>query len=170
LEIDAPALNAPPSRTPTAAWSDEHLVEECLRGNQQAWSAVVDKYKHLVYSAPIKYRMSPQDTADVFQEVWLDLYSELEETAPTARSRRMAGFRGFPQVLPVEAAPPPGSRTAARRIRARPRSAGWRALGHVSYAGSQYEEALSHYQKALEILTALGRDLEDARSPADSSR
>jgi RNA polymerase sigma factor (sigma-70 family) len=79
LAIDAPALNAPPSRTPTAAWSDEHLVEECLRGNQQAWSAVVDKYKHLVYSAPIKYRMSPQDTADVFQEVWLDLYSELKK-------------------------------------------------------------------------------------------
>jgi RNA polymerase sigma factor (sigma-70 family) len=53
------------------------LVEECLRGNDRAWAAVVDKYKNLVYSAPIKYRMSPQDAADVFQEVWLDLYTEL---------------------------------------------------------------------------------------------
>lgn len=53
-------------------------MDECLRGNQQAWAAVVDKYKNLVYSAPIKYRMSPQDAADVFQEVWFDLYTELE--------------------------------------------------------------------------------------------
>jgi RNA polymerase sigma factor (sigma-70 family) len=52
-------------------------VEECLRGNEQAWAAVVDKYKGLVYSAPVKYRMTPQDAADIFQEVWLDLYTEL---------------------------------------------------------------------------------------------
>jgi RNA polymerase sigma factor (sigma-70 family) len=52
-------------------------VKECLRGNQQAWAAVVDKYKNLVYSAPLKYHMRPQDAADIFQEVWLDLYAEL---------------------------------------------------------------------------------------------
>ena len=65
-------------RTPTPAWRDEDLVEECLRGNQQAWSSVVDKYKNLVYSAPLKYRMSPQDAGDIFQEVWVDLYAELK--------------------------------------------------------------------------------------------
>lgn len=43
-----------------------------------AWAAVVDKYKNLVYSAPIRYRMSPEDAADIFQEVWFDLYSELK--------------------------------------------------------------------------------------------
>jgi RNA polymerase sigma factor (sigma-70 family) len=39
---------------------------------------VVDKYENLVYSAPIKYRTSPQDAADIFQEVWFDLYAELK--------------------------------------------------------------------------------------------
>lgn len=39
---------------------------------------MVDKYKNLVYSAPVKYRMSPQDAADIFQEVWVELYSELK--------------------------------------------------------------------------------------------
>jgi RNA polymerase sigma factor (sigma-70 family) len=53
-------------------------VEECLRGNQEAWCAVVDKYKNLVYSAPVKYRMLPQDASDIFQEVWTDLYAELK--------------------------------------------------------------------------------------------
>ena len=63
--------------TPTPAWNDRDLVKECLSGSQQAWAAIVEKYKGLVYSVPVRYRMAPQDAADVFQEVWLDLYSEL---------------------------------------------------------------------------------------------
>jgi RNA polymerase sigma factor (sigma-70 family) len=65
------------SDKPTAAWSDQDLVRECLRGNEQAWAATVEKYKGLVYSAPFRYRMPPQDAADIFQEVWFELYSEL---------------------------------------------------------------------------------------------
>jgi RNA polymerase sigma factor (sigma-70 family) len=69
--------SGPDAFTPTVAWNDRDLVRECLSGNQQAWVAIVEKYKGLVYSVPVRYRMSPQDAADVFQEVWLDLYSEL---------------------------------------------------------------------------------------------
>src|SRR4029077_8305629 len=65
------------SGKPTPAWSDQDLVGECLGGNEQAWAALVEKYKGLVYSAPFRYRMTPQDAADIFQEVWFDLYSEL---------------------------------------------------------------------------------------------
>lgn len=57
--------------------SDEELLRECLQGNQQAWGALVDKYRNLVYSVPVKYRMPPEDAADVFQAVWTDLFSEL---------------------------------------------------------------------------------------------
>jgi len=66
------------SLAPTPAWNDKDLVRECLVGNQQAWAAIVEKYKGLVYSVPVRYRMAPQDAADIFQEVWLDLYSELQ--------------------------------------------------------------------------------------------
>jgi RNA polymerase sigma factor (sigma-70 family) len=65
------------SVAPTSAWNDKDLVRECLSGNQQAWAAIVEKYKGLVYSVPVRYRMAPHDAADIFQEVWLDLYSEL---------------------------------------------------------------------------------------------
>jgi RNA polymerase sigma factor (sigma-70 family) len=61
----------------TVKTPDEDLVEACLRGNQQAWSVLVDKYKNLVYSVPSKYRMSPQDAADVFQAVWCEVSTEL---------------------------------------------------------------------------------------------
>jgi len=63
---------------PSPAWSDKDLVKECLLGNQLAWAAIVEKYKGLVYSVPLRYRMAPQDAADIFQEVWLDLYAELQ--------------------------------------------------------------------------------------------
>jgi RNA polymerase sigma factor (sigma-70 family) len=64
-------------RSPAPSWSDEELVAECLAGNQKAWNALVAKYKNLVYSVPMKYRMSPEDAADIFQAVWLELYNEL---------------------------------------------------------------------------------------------
>ena len=70
-------LSVPAGRTPTPEWKDEDLVEECLRGNKHAWDAVVDKYKNLVYSTPISYRLSKQDAAEVFQEVFRDLYTDL---------------------------------------------------------------------------------------------
>jgi len=33
-------------------WDDTRLVKECLRGNEQAWSLLIDKYKALIYSIP----------------------------------------------------------------------------------------------------------------------
>jgi len=57
--------------------SDEALLEACLNGDQTAWTMLVARYKNLVYSVPVRYRLSPEDAADVFQQVWLALYSEL---------------------------------------------------------------------------------------------
>jgi RNA polymerase sigma factor (sigma-70 family) len=53
------------------------LVEECLRGSEQAWHALVDRYKNLIYSIPLRYGAPPQDAADIFQAVCLDLFNEL---------------------------------------------------------------------------------------------
>ncbi len=64
-------------RTPELNWPDEDLVFECLQGNQAAWDVLVEKYRNLVYSVPVKYRMLPEDAADIFQAVWTDLFSEL---------------------------------------------------------------------------------------------
>jgi len=53
------------------------LVEECLQGSQPAWNALVDRYKNLIYSIPLRYGAPPQDAADIFQAVCLDLFNEL---------------------------------------------------------------------------------------------
>ena len=56
--------------------SDERLIGRCLKGDQEAWSALIDKYKNLIYSIPIKLGMY-QDAADIFQSVCVELLSEL---------------------------------------------------------------------------------------------
>jgi RNA polymerase sigma factor (sigma-70 family) len=63
-------------RTSAEGWSDERLVSECLQGNQQAWSALLDKYKNLIYSVPVKLGLH-QEAADIFQAVCLDLLTDL---------------------------------------------------------------------------------------------
>jgi RNA polymerase sigma factor (sigma-70 family) len=58
-------------------WSSSRLVEECLGGNEQAWNILVERYKSLVHSIPLRYGAAPQDAADIFQAVCLDLFHEL---------------------------------------------------------------------------------------------
>ena len=61
-------------RQPSA--SDERLIKACLKDDPEAWAALIDKYKNLIYSIPIKLGMY-QDAADIFQAVCVDLLSEL---------------------------------------------------------------------------------------------
>jgi RNA polymerase sigma factor (sigma-70 family) len=58
--------------------SDEELVCECLKGKSEAWSELIDKYKNLIFSVPLKYGFSREEAADVFQDVCLGLLSELK--------------------------------------------------------------------------------------------
>lgn len=71
-------------RTP---WSDQRLVRECLRGREEAWEALVEKYRNLVFSIPLKFGLSNEDAADIFQSVWVDLLHDL----PTLRQPKALG-------------------------------------------------------------------------------
>ena len=57
---------------PSTQWCDHDLVAACLAGDERAWAALIEKYKNLVYSAPVKYRMQADDAADLFQSVWAE--------------------------------------------------------------------------------------------------
>jgi len=68
-------------RAAEAAVSDEQLIHRCLDGDQQAWAALIDRYKNLIYSIPIKLGMH-QDAGDIFQAVcvsWLANLSQLRK-------------------------------------------------------------------------------------------
>jgi RNA polymerase sigma factor (sigma-70 family) len=64
----------PPLREDSA---DARLVRECLQGSEDAWSALLEKYKRLIYSIPVKYGLSPDEATDIFQETCVELLSEL---------------------------------------------------------------------------------------------
>lgn len=67
------------SGTPSAsaAVSDNELIQLCLAGKEAAWSTLIDKYKNLIYSIPVKYGFSQEDSADIFQHVCMELLGHL---------------------------------------------------------------------------------------------
>ena len=91
LQADEPEPPAPPSarsdrnlaeRSPLTArrelsWPDTRLVRECRNGNEEAWAALLDKYKNLIFSIPIKRGLPRDEAADVFQRVCVLLLAEL---------------------------------------------------------------------------------------------
>lgn len=71
------------------ASSDDQLVRACLSGNQQAWGMLIDKYKNFIYAVPVRGGLDPQDAADIFQGVCLELFAELPKL------RRVESLRGW---------------------------------------------------------------------------
>src|ERR1700751_2816841 len=61
-----------------AATSDEQLIHRCLDADQQAWAALIDRYKNLIYSIPMKLGMH-QDAGDIFQAVCLSWLANLSQ-------------------------------------------------------------------------------------------
>ena len=59
--------------------SDSYLVAQCLEGNERGWEELIQKYKRLIYSIPIKYGATSADAADIMQSVYLELFSELSK-------------------------------------------------------------------------------------------
>jgi RNA polymerase sigma factor (sigma-70 family) len=56
---------------------DRQLVLACLEGDHAAWDALIIRYQRLIYSIPLKARLSQDDAADIFQSVCLKLYEKL---------------------------------------------------------------------------------------------
>ena len=64
-------------KQPSPDWSNARLIADCLTGDERAWSALLDRYKGLIYSVPLRFGTPSQDAADIFQAVCLDLFHEL---------------------------------------------------------------------------------------------
>jgi RNA polymerase sigma factor (sigma-70 family) len=62
---------------PNTSASNARLVRDCLNGKEDAWLALIDRYKNLIYSIPLEYGLSADDAAEIFQSVCLSLLSEL---------------------------------------------------------------------------------------------
>ena len=57
--------------------ADRELIVACLDGDSTAWETLITRYQRLIYSIPMKARLSPDDASDIFQSVCLKLYEKL---------------------------------------------------------------------------------------------
>jgi RNA polymerase sigma factor (sigma-70 family) len=62
---------------PSKGEDDRTLVVACLEGDDGAWKTLIDKYKSLIFSVPLRYGACRDDAADIFQAVCVELFHEL---------------------------------------------------------------------------------------------
>jgi DNA-directed RNA polymerase specialized sigma24 family protein len=68
--------------------SDRELIAACMQEDERAWAALIDRYKRLIFSVPLRQGLPPQDAVDLFQAVCLDLAAalpQLTDSRPLAR-------------------------------------------------------------------------------------
>jgi len=53
-------------------------VRACRRGDPAAWETLVRRYRRLIYSIPVGYRLSREDADEIFQQVALKLFEHLD--------------------------------------------------------------------------------------------
>lgn len=58
--------------------TDSELIQACLDGNESAWYELIDRYKRLIYSIPLRQGLSMADADDVFQNVFTIVFRRLE--------------------------------------------------------------------------------------------
>lgn len=58
--------------------SDTTLIDRCRQGDAQAWEMLVARYQRLVYSIPRRAGLDSEQAADVFQQVFVALFENLD--------------------------------------------------------------------------------------------
>jgi RNA polymerase sigma factor (sigma-70 family) len=62
--------------------TDHDLVKACIKGDQQAFAEIVDRYKRLIYSIVYNLVKNKYDASDISQEVFLRIYKALDRYNP----------------------------------------------------------------------------------------
>jgi RNA polymerase sigma-70 factor (ECF subfamily) len=118
----------------SAVESDEDLMAAAQRGDEDALSALITRYRKPLYG--FLWRRVDGDVDDLFQETWLRVVRSRHRFSPQRRfstwlfqiannlcrdrARRRAAERrrreGFGQTAPTHTGPPSGARIDARRL------------------------------------------------------
>ena len=73
----------------TPAAGDRNLVQRCIEGNQDAWKELVARYQRLIFSIALRICRDSEVSADIMQQVCLELYQRLDEV------RNLASLPGW---------------------------------------------------------------------------
>ncbi|MCX7748678.1 MAG: sigma-70 family RNA polymerase sigma factor [Clostridia bacterium] len=62
--------------------SDYEIIKRCLKGNQEAFSELVARYKKLIYSVVYNMIQDKEEVNDISQEVFIKIYLSLDRYNP----------------------------------------------------------------------------------------
>jgi RNA polymerase sigma factor (sigma-70 family) len=58
---------------------DHDLIQACLRQEQEGWRQLIARYQRLIYSVARSFCPHPEDSADIFQQVCVELHRNLNQ-------------------------------------------------------------------------------------------
>ena len=59
-------------------WATDHaLIQACKRGDPAAWEQLIRRYRRLIYSIPVAYRLRDDGADEIFQRVSVKLFEHL---------------------------------------------------------------------------------------------
>jgi RNA polymerase sigma factor (sigma-70 family) len=64
--------------------SDDELIAACRNGETDAWQRMVRRYEPLVFSVPLRYRLSRPEAEDVVQSTFIILMQSLNDLRPNS--------------------------------------------------------------------------------------
>lgn len=111
------------TRTPTPTTDVAALVRAAATGDQQAWSALVDRFSKLVWAIARNHRLGADDASEVSQTTWLRLAEHIDRLqdpskvggwlATTARHESLRVLRAAGRQIPMgDEVPEPASPAA----------------------------------------------------------
>jgi RNA polymerase sigma-70 factor (ECF subfamily) len=71
--------------------SDAEIISRCLRGEREAFGALVERYQGIVYASAFAYLKNTEEARDIAQEVFVRAYSSL---ASLKKAGRFAAWLG----------------------------------------------------------------------------
>jgi len=68
--------------------TDAELVQQCRAGDREAWNELVERFSRYVYAVCVKgFRLGEEDAEDVFQEVFMRVFTHLDTLRDDAALR-----------------------------------------------------------------------------------
>src|SRR5712671_2028495 len=67
----------PDTDSPEAPESIEALIQRCLKGDQQAWEAIVRQYRRKVFNVAYKFVGRHDEAEDLTQDIFLKIFKSL---------------------------------------------------------------------------------------------
>jgi len=145
--------------TDNTALGADGPIAAVMRSDEQAWNALIERYQHIIDAVCRRYRLRPEDAADVSQTVWMKAIDNLD---------RIRELRAMPGWIKTTA-----TRAACTVLRSRGRltlldvsennSADWSPLAPAPFS-SEVDAQMLHAERRAAVRDGLAELTESHRT------